>query len=143
VTVTAHIKRTLTGTKPLYAVAGVSELAAEKLRYGWVVLHSNRGDAPKATRARARTSRPDVGVLTRKTEEFARDQINRAVQAYDDLAVRGETLVGRIRRQQTPEELVEQAQATIRRARAARNAVRYASYRDAERANGAGKAIVT
>jgi len=124
VTVTAHIRRTLAGTKPLYVAAGAGDLAVRKLRSGLAGLRSDLRDEPKAARDRAETLRHDVGQLTHKTEEFARGQLGRAAGTYDDLADRGARLVGRIRRQKATHELVGQADATVRRARATRNAPR-------------------
>jgi len=139
-TVTAQIRRTLTDTRPLYAVAGAGDLAVAKLRHGLAVLRGDLRDEPKATRERAGTLRHDVAELTHRTEEFAHVQFDKAAGTYDDLAVRGERLVGRIHRQKaTTEELVEQAQATVRRARATRTAAREGT----EGASASGRGTVT
>jgi len=64
--------------------------------------------------SRTCSSRPVAAV----TGDHAHGRIERAAAAYDDLAAPGRTRLGRIRRQQATQDLVEQAQATVRQARA-------------------------
>jgi len=137
--VTAQIRKTLTDAKPLYAVAGAGDLAVEKLRHGLTALRGDLREEPKATRARAGALRQDVTQLTHKTEVFAHGQLDKAAETYDDLAGRGERLMGRIRRQKATDELVEQAEATIRRARATRTA----AHKGAQRAGRAAQDTMT
>ncbi len=44
--------------------------------------------------------------------------MTKATEVYGDLATRGESVVGRIRRQQASRDLAEQAELTVRRAKA-------------------------
>ena len=60
--------------------------------------------------------------LPTRSREFARDRLDQANHGYDDLAARGEPLVGRLSSRKDIPELVEQSQTTIRRARATRAA---------------------
>jgi heparin binding hemagglutinin HbhA len=84
---TADIKKTLTDPKPLYAVAGVGDLAVEKLR-----------EVPG------------------RVARLRRDG------TYTDLAARGKAIVERIRTQKATQDLIQQAQATVTRARTTRGA---------------------
>jgi len=75
---------------------------------------------PKIVRDRVRALRRTVIALPATSRGFARDRINGTAQAYDQLAERGQRLLGRTRQRATPQQLVEQAQRRVRRARAAR-----------------------
>jgi heparin binding hemagglutinin HbhA len=81
-------------TKALYAVAGAGDLAVEKLR------------TVPGKLAELRANNAYSSLITKATE------------VYVDLATRGESVVGRIRRQQATRDLAEQAQVTVRRAKA-------------------------
>jgi hypothetical protein len=108
---TDRIKKTLTDTRPFYAVAGASDPAMEKLRPRLAAL---RGDlAPKAlqhgVRDRVGKLRVDVRALPAK-----------AADTYDHLAERGRTAVGRIDRPKPTEDFAEQAAKAVRGERATR-----------------------
>jgi heparin binding hemagglutinin HbhA len=124
---TVDVRKALTDTKPLYATAGVGDLAVGRLRHVPARLRDELH--PKIVQDRVRTLRSDVQALPRKTRDLVRGRIDQTVGIYDDLAARGQTLVGRIRRQQASEDLLEQAQATVRQARATRTAARKATKR--------------
>ena len=81
-------------TKALYAVAGAGDLAVEKLR------------TVPGKLAELRANDVYGSVVTKATELFG------------DLTARGENVVGRIRRQQATRDLAEQAEVTVRRAKA-------------------------
>jgi heparin binding hemagglutinin HbhA len=85
---------TSSDTKALYAVAGAGDLAVEKLR------------TVPAKLAEMRANNVYSSVVSKATE------------VYGDLAARGENVVGRIRQQQASRDLAEQAQLTVRRAKA-------------------------
>jgi heparin binding hemagglutinin HbhA len=98
-----RIKKTLTDPRPLYAVAGASNLAMEKLRPRLAALRHCLEPTALQQRARDRadTLRHDLQALPDK-----------AAEAYDDLAERGKTTVSRIR--PTTEEPAKQTQKTQR-----------------------------
>ena len=81
-------------TKALYVVAGAGDLAVEKLR------------TVPGTLAELHANDVYSSVVTKANE------------LYGDLATRGESVVGRIRRQQASRDLAEQAEVTVRRAKA-------------------------
>lgn len=81
-------------TKALYVVAGAGDLAVEKLR------------TVPGRLAELRANDVYSSVVTKANE------------LYGDLATRGESVVGRIRRQQASRDLAEQAEVTVRRAKA-------------------------
>jgi heparin binding hemagglutinin HbhA len=81
-------------TKALYAVAGVGDLAVEKLR-----------------------TVPGKLAELRANDVYS-SVVTKANELYGDLATRGESVVGRIRRQQASRDLAEQAEVTVRRAKA-------------------------
>jgi hypothetical protein len=116
------IRKALTGTKPLYAAAGAGDLAVARLRHVPARLRDELH--PKIVQVRVRARRGDVRALPGNTRDLVRGRIDRAAGVYDDLAARGRTRLGRIRRHQTTADLVEQAQATVRQARATRTAAR-------------------
>jgi heparin binding hemagglutinin HbhA len=97
-------RKTSAGNKPLYAAAGAGDLAVAKLR-----------ELPGKAKTTAQERLDSFG-------ETAGD-------TYDDLVVRGRSVVRRIRGQRATEELVEQAQATLREARRTRQTARRAAGR--------------
>jgi len=121
---TVDLRKTLTDPKPLYAMAGMGDLAVGKLRARLAALRGDLKQEPKATRQRVRhgleTLQHDVAELPTRSRDLAHDRLDQANHGYDDLAARGEQLVGRLRPQKATQELVEQSQTTIRRARATR-----------------------
>jgi len=125
---TVDLRKTLTDPKPLYAMAGMGDLAVGKLRARLAALRGDLKQEPKATQHRVRhgleTLQHDVGEMPTRSREFARDRLDQANHGYDDLAARGEQLVGRLSTRKATPELVEQSQTTIRRARATRATAR-------------------
>jgi heparin binding hemagglutinin HbhA len=118
VALAAQIRKTLTDTTPLYAVAGAGDLAVETVRRAVAAL---RGALePKVVRDRVATLRSDAAVLPARIRVFGRPA--RAADAYAGLATRGRDVVDRIRRGRPVEELLEAAERAVRRNRAARHA---------------------
>jgi heparin binding hemagglutinin HbhA len=117
---TAAVRKTVTAPKPLYAAAGAGDLIVERLRRfpGQVrdQLH------PKLVQGRLAALRGNLAALPTRTQAAARSRFDRADAAYDGLVARGVTLLRRERPQQTTQQLVDQAQRRVRRARAAREA---------------------
>ncbi len=111
---THELKKTVTDATPVYAVVGVTDLAAEKLR---------------AARTQARTQAAAAGkTLTAVTPKAVQKQVQdapavvlerslelagKAQSEYDALAARGEELVKRIRTQKSTQDLVAQAEQTV------------------------------
>jgi len=125
---TVDLRKTLTDPKPLYAMAAIGDLAVGKLRARLAALRGDLKQEPKATQHRVRhgleTLQHDAAELPTRSREFAHDRLVQANHGYDDLAARGEQLVGRLSPRKAIPELVEQSQTTIRRARATRAAAR-------------------
>jgi heparin binding hemagglutinin HbhA len=120
--ITAEIRKALTDSTPLYAVAGAGDLAVEKLREVPAKLAALKVE-PKAVQDRVTGSLttvaddvrtlPDMArTLPEKAQSFALAQVGKANDAYEDLAERGKGVVGRIRRQQATQDLKAQADST-------------------------------
>ncbi|MEV4557133.1 hypothetical protein AB0K51_09055 [Kitasatospora sp. NPDC049285] len=119
--ITDELKKTLTDPTPLYALAGAGDLAYEKLREVPGQLEALAADR-KGTQDKAAAALQDAGTklagaqakvteavnalptdvkeLQAKAQEFAMQQVGRALEfavkakeVYDDLAVRGRTVV--------------------------------------------------
>ncbi|WP_030463278.1 hypothetical protein [Kitasatospora sp. NRRL B-11411] len=116
-----ELKKTLTDPTPLYALAGAGDLAYEKLREVPAQIEALAADR-KGTQERAAAALQDAGAaladaqakvteavnalptdvkeLQAKAQEFAMQQVGRALEfavkakeVYDELAVRGRTVV--------------------------------------------------
>ncbi|GLW70021.1 hypothetical protein Kpho02_23200 [Kitasatospora phosalacinea] len=116
-----ELKKTLTDPTPLYALAGAGDLAYEKLREVPAQLEALAADR-KGTQEKAAAALQDAGAalagaqakvteavtalptdvkeLQAKAQEFAMQQVGRALEfavkakeVYDELAVRGRTVV--------------------------------------------------
>jgi len=120
VALAAQIRKTLTDTTPLYAVAGAGDLAAERVRRRVTALRDTL--EPKLVRDRVATLRGDVASLPANTRAFVAGRLDRAEDAYAILATRGQDVIDRIRRGRPVQELLEEAERTVRRNRAARHA---------------------
>lgn len=108
---TAELRKALADSTPLYAVAGVGDLAAEKLRTVPArVLELRERIEPRAVvddvQARVVALRQE---LPGRASAAATDLTVRANDAYERLAVRGRVLVGRIGRQRATGKTREQA----------------------------------
>jgi heparin binding hemagglutinin HbhA len=126
---TAHFKATLSDPKPLYAVAGVGDLAVAKLRElptKVAKLKSDLVGEEKSVQAKVTetvTSLPsDAMHLTARLGELADKGVKKADAEYAELATRGEAIVKKIRSQKATQDLLTQAQNTVTRARIARGA---------------------
>lgn len=105
--IASDIRKTLTDPGALYAVAGAGDLAVEKLR-------------TVPTRAMALPTQ--ALLLPVKAQDVVLDAVvdlgGRAGGVYGDLAVRGKSVVRRIRRQKAGQELQETSVTTVRRTKA-------------------------
>jgi hypothetical protein len=133
---TKSIEKSL-DSKPVYAFAGVGDLAVEKLRElsARLAALSNLRVEPKEVPTQVEAFQKDAmarfEIVQDAVQEAVRDLpeqaqsvvaffATKANDVYDDLAERGENVVGRIRRQRSTEDLKDQAQSTVRRAKATR-----------------------
>ncbi len=124
---------------PLYALAGATDLAVEKVRDA-----QKRADARRAELAkRAEAARADltpaafqarVGTMTEQVKELPALALNQSMvvggkvtEGYADLATRGKDLVGRIRTQKSTQDLVAQAETTVAHAKGAVTTARHAA----------------
>jgi heparin binding hemagglutinin HbhA len=121
--------KTLSGPKPLYAVAGVGDLAVEKVKN--FRLELTKGDTPvkdKATKLPKQVADKisdlpaEAKKLSTKLTDLADEQVKAADARYAKLADRGESIVKRVRTQKSTKDLLEQAKSTVSRARSVRGA---------------------
>jgi hypothetical protein len=126
---TADIGKTLTDRKPLYAVAGAGEFAVEKLREVPARLATRRGAARRAEgqpqAVRGRISQRighlpgQVRALPGKAQEFAAPDWGRPARPTTTSPTVAKTMVGRVRRQRSRKEFVEQTGWALRGGRGA------------------------
>jgi hypothetical protein len=126
-TFTTDLKKTVTDATPVYAVVGVTDLAAEKLR-------AARTQASAAGRTLSSVDAMAVQKQVRKQVQDAPaaalerslELAGKAQQQYDAFAARGEQLVKRIRTQKSTQDLVAQAEQTVALGKGAVTTVRKA-----------------
>jgi heparin binding hemagglutinin HbhA len=110
--------RNLTGTKPFYVVAGVGDLAVEKVKSLRPTAEDKSvKDLPKQLTGKLTELPKDVRKLGDKLTERVDTQVKAADERYAKLAQRGEDIVKRVRTQKSTQDLVEQARTTINKAR--------------------------
>ncbi|KAB7745089.1 hypothetical protein GA707_03720 [Nostocoides sp. F2B08] len=122
-----------TNQTTFYAAVGVLDLAVEEVRDAQVRAAKVRADyAPAELPSR-------VAALPGKTIDAVVSFANAAGDTYEDLAVRGEKLVDRIRNQKATQDLVAQAESTVALGKGAVTSARNA-YDEVERS---AKATIT
>lgn len=111
--------KTLTGPKPFYAVAGVGDLAVEKIKALRPSAEENKGvkDLPKQLTDKLSDLPKEARKVADKLTDRVDTQVKAADERYEKLAVRGEDIVKRVRTQKSTKDLVEQAKSTITKAR--------------------------
>jgi heparin binding hemagglutinin HbhA len=112
--------KTLTGPKPFYAVAGVGDLAVEKVKNFRTDLTSeDKGvkDLPKQLTDKLSDLPKEARKVADKFTDRVDTQVKAADERYEKLAKRGEDIVKRVRTQKSTKDLVEQAKSTINKAR--------------------------
>ncbi len=109
--------RKLADTKPLYAVAGCGDLAVEKLRGVPGQLQQVQGWFQDI----AATDRTE---LQQRAWGYAGSLSTMVTGTYDDLAQRGRGVVGRVRRQESSQELEARAKTASRQTKAATTSAR-------------------
>lgn len=131
---TNDLKKTVTESKPFYAVAGAGDLAVEKLREAQNRLNALKvepADVRGRLQSRAGGAREGVQDLPAQAQTLASTITARAAGAYeeltskanlvyDDLAKRGRTVVRRISRQKATQDLGSDARSTATRVKATR-----------------------
>jgi heparin binding hemagglutinin HbhA len=100
-----------TRTKPFYAVAGVGDLAVEKLREAQSALTGVKLDTA--------TLQKEAQALPGRATAIATGVAAKGTEAYDELVVRGKDVVTRIRRQAATKDLQQKLNLTLRRAKVA------------------------
>ena len=126
---TEEIRKRVSDPTPLYAVAGVGDAAVEKLKEVPTKVSKFRTDMKADDKSvQAKVSEAVMSIpaealqLTAKISTFAEGGVKKAEAQYKDLATRGEAIVRRLSHQKATQDLLNQAQATVTRARVARGA---------------------
>ena len=101
----------LTRSKPFYVVAGVSDLAVEKLRAAQTALASVRLDRAEVEKRLADLQKETAALPTRATA-LAWGAFGKGTEVYSELLVRGRDIVTRIRRQAATQELQQKVALT-------------------------------
>ncbi|NHA66640.1 hypothetical protein [Phycicoccus flavus] len=115
-------------TTPFYALAGVTDLAVEKVREAQKRADAARADlAPSAVQARATAYAGQVKDLPTLAINQGLVVGGKVSEGYDAFAVRGKSVVNRIRGQKATQDLVAQAETTIAQAKGAVTTARHAA----------------
>jgi len=131
-TLVKDIRKTVTDTTPVFAAVGVTDLAVEKLRDARVRAAGVRVDldvsalqdkAVKRVEFVAEQAQQFPGQVLNQTLEVA----GKAHETYSELAVRGHSLVTRIRNQKATKDLLAQAGSTVSLGKGAVTTVRKAA----------------
>jgi hypothetical protein len=110
--------KTLAGPKPFYAVAGVGDLAVEKVKNLRPTAEDKSvRDLPKQLTDKLTDLPKEARKLGDKLTDRVDTQVKAADERYAKLAQRGEDIVKRVRTQKSTKDLVEQAKTTISKAR--------------------------
>jgi heparin binding hemagglutinin HbhA len=121
------IEKAIADKSPLLALAGVSDLAAQRVRTARSDLAARAENFdPKALREQAQATIASLPARAQefpgKAQETAEDVltiiVSSALTAYGDLSDRGKTLVNRVRGQQSTQDLKRQASTTVAKAKA-------------------------
>ncbi|MDQ3592327.1 MAG: hypothetical protein M3386_05430 [Actinomycetota bacterium] len=104
--------RTKTPT-PLYAVLGAGDLVAERIRRTTV-----ETDPRHAAQQQLGALRAELRALPDRAQSAAHEALGQAASVYGDLAERGETLVTRVRNQQSTKDAAAAAKTTKSQAKA-------------------------
>jgi hypothetical protein len=131
-TLVADITKTVTESTPVYVAVGATDLAVEKVRDARVRAQAARAElstdkiqarvAKRATAVTEQAQHMPVLALNRSLEIASK-----AVDGYESLATRGESLVKRVRTQKATKDLLKQAEGTIALGRGAVTTVRKAA----------------
>jgi heparin binding hemagglutinin HbhA len=115
------VTKTITTSKPFYVVAGAGDLAVKTLRESTDKLSALRIER-KDVETTFSTLQTETKALPAKAQTvavtLAADVAGKVGTGYDELIVRGRSVVTRIRRQKSTQDLQRQASTTIRRGKA-------------------------
>lgn len=115
------VTKTITTSKPFYVVAGAGDLAVKALREGTERLASVRIERKDIENTIA-TLQTETMALPAKAQTVAvtvaADVAGKVGTGYDELLGRGRSVVGRIRRQKSSQDLQKQTSTTVRRTKA-------------------------
>ena len=125
------IRKTVDST-PFFAAVGATDLAVEKVRHARVRADQARAElsadlAPANVQARATKVADQVKEIPAIVINETMVVGGKVVEGYDELALRGKTLVTRLRNQQATKDLVAQADATVAQAKGAVTSARKAA----------------
>jgi hypothetical protein len=132
------IEKALGDKSPLLVLAGVSDLAAERIRAARAEIGARAaGFDAKSLRDQAQARIAGLPGLAQelpgKAQGAAEDAVTMAVSgaltAYGDLSDRGKTLVNRVRRQPSTVELKEHASSTAAKTKAAKTTAKKSAAR--------------
>ncbi len=124
---THELKKTVTDATPVYAVVGVTDLAAEKLRNARAQALTQAAAAGRTiTAVTPKTVQKQVQDAPAVVLERSLELAGKAQGEYDALATRGAQLVKRIRTQKSTQDLVAQAEQTVAIGKGAVTTVRQA-----------------
>lgn len=125
---THELKKTVTDATPVYAVVGVTDLAAEKLRAARTQARTQAAAAGKTiTAVTPKTVQKQVQDVPAVVLERSLELAGKAQGQYDAFAARGEELVKKIRTQKPTQDLVAQAEQTVAIGKGAVTTVRKAA----------------
>ncbi|KAA1424730.1 hypothetical protein FE697_002080 [Mumia zhuanghuii] len=122
------IKEQLTSPTPLFAVVGAGDIVVAKVRAsipsadevdGFVGEVKGLPEQLKTVPEQLKTLPDQLKVLPEKAQAAALDALKGLESTYAELAVRGESLVGRIRAQRATTDLEDSAKATAAKVKAA------------------------
>ncbi len=113
---TSSTQTLLDPTRPFYAAVGGVDVAVAIARTGLTEAQT------RLEQAQSRLSRVELEpkALPGKAQSLVAGTVDDLTQQYADLAARGRTLVGRIRRQQSTQEVAAEAKQTVSRAKTTR-----------------------
>jgi heparin binding hemagglutinin HbhA len=115
------VTKTITTSKPFYVVAGAGDLAVKTLRESTDKLSTLRIER-KDIETTIATLQNETKALPAKAQTvavtLAADVAGKVGTGYDELVVRGRSVVTRIRRQKSTQDLKSQASTTVRRSKA-------------------------
>ena len=119
------VTKTITTSKPFYVVAGAGDLAVKTLREGTDKLSTmriERKEIRKDIEATISSLQTETKALPAKAQTvavtLAADVAGKVGTGYDELLGRGRSVVTRIRRQKSTQDLESQASTTVRRSKA-------------------------
>jgi heparin binding hemagglutinin HbhA len=123
------VTKTITTSKPFYVVAGAGDLAVKTLREGTDRLSALRIER-KDIETTISSLQSETKALPAKAQTVAvtlvADVAGKVGNSYDELLGRGRSVVTRIRRQKSTQELERQASTTVRRSKATVTSARQA-----------------